>query len=230
MTKILVLAPHADDETLGAGGTIAKHLDDGDEVSVAIATGPGPSPDAHPFIAAEHFERVRAEARSALGGLGVTDLTFGDLPAVSYPQDPVWHVNGIVHELIAAHRPEILYVPFPHDLHGDHRSLFHAASVVWRPTSELGRGIKRVLAYEVQSETHWSAPYLEQGFTPNVWVSLSESQLERKLSALRGYVSQMYPFPQARSIEAVEHLARWRGSQQGCFAAEGFVLIKDVWL
>lgn len=224
-----MLAPHADDETLGVGGTIAKHLDKGDDVAVAIATGPGASPDGHPFMANELFEVVRTEAKAVLENLGVTQVTFGELTAVAYPQDPVWEVNKAVHDLIAYHSPEVLYVPFPFDLHGDHRALFHAASVTWRPTSEVGRGIKRVMAYEVQSETHWNASYLEPGFVPNIWVELNESQLARKLEALRGYESQMHPFPHARSVDAIEHLARWRGSQQGVYAAEGFVLIKDVW-
>ena len=119
-------------------------------------------------------------------------------------------------------------VPFPYDLHNDHRALFHAASVAWRPSSELWRGIKRVLAYEVQSETHWNAPYLEPGFTPNIWIELTDEQLHTKLAALSHYESQMRPFPDARSLEAIEHLARWRGSQQGMHAAEGFVLVKET--
>ena len=229
MANVLVLAPHADDETLGVGGTIAKHLDEGDDVAVVIATGPGNASDGHPLFTQEEFDTVRSEASRALKGLGVSRLTFGDLPAVTYPQQPVWQVNKEVHRLIAEHEPEILYVPFPFDLHGDHRSLFHAASVAWRPNTEMGQRIKRVLAYEVQSETHWNVPYLEPGFTPNIWVSLNESQLERKLEALGCYASQMYPFPHARSVKAVEHLARWRGSQQGLEAAEGFVLIKETW-
>lgn len=224
----MILAPHADDETLGAGGTIAKHVESGDDVFVCIATGPGPKGQDHPFIDEDRFTRVRTEARAALAKLGVTQVQFGDLSAVTYPQDPVWRVNEYVHGLIDSVKPEVLYVPFPFDLHGDHRALFHAASVAWRPSSQLGRDIRRVLAYEVQSETHWNAPYLESGFTPNIWVSLSEAQLERKLAALHCYKSQMRPFPDARSVEALEHLARWRGSQQGFTAAEGFVLVKET--
>lgn len=229
MANVLILAPHADDETLGVGGTIAKHLDNGDEVTVVIATGPGRNPDDYPLASPEEFDEVRSEASKVLTRLGVQHLRFGNLPAVTFSHDPTWQVNQEVHDLISASEPEILYVPFPFDLHGDHRNLFHAASVAWRSSSELGRSIKRVLAYEVQSETHWNAPYLEAGFTPNVWVELTESQLERKLEALRGYESQMFPFPHARSVDAVEHLARWRGSQQGMSAAEGFVLIKETW-
>lgn len=207
---------------------MSRHLDAGDEVHVAIVSGPG-ADGCHPFMDSSVFETVRGEARLAMGSLGVNSLQFGDLPAVIYPQEPAWQVNKHIHQLIERVRPDVLYVPFPYDLHNDHRALFHAASVVWRPSSELGRGIKRVLAYEVQSETHWNAPYLEPGFTPNIWIELTDEQLHAKLTALSHYESQMRPFPDARSLEAIEHLARWRGSQQGMRAAEGFVLVKETW-
>ena len=90
MANVLVLAPHADDETLGVGGTIAKHLDEGDDVSVVIATGPGKAPDGHPLWPREEFDTVRAEASRSLKGLGVSTVTFGDLPAVTFPHAPAW--------------------------------------------------------------------------------------------------------------------------------------------
>lgn len=223
--RVLLLAPHADDETLGAGGTLRKHVESGDHVAVAVATGRGP--DSHPVIADSAFATVKAEARAAMEELGVPELYFLDMPAVLYPDQPIWRTNKTVHEVVERFRPTILYVPFLYDLHSDHRALFKAANVAWRPASDVGRGIRSVLAYEVQSETHWNPSYLEPGFLPTVWVSLTDEQVQAKLRALSRYKSQMYPFPHARSIEAVEHLMRWRGSQQGMAAAEGFVLIRS---
>lgn len=226
MARVLVLAPHADDETLGMGGTIAKHVDQGDEVHVVVVTS---SPLG---LKRGHLESlyppVRAEATKVIPSLGVASVEFAGLPPVLLPDEPVWKTNQVIHAAMERHMPEILYVPFPYDMHGDHRAVFHAASVAWRPTSDLGRGIRRILAYEVLSETHWNAPYLEPGFTPNVFVELSEGQLKRKLEALGGYATQMKPFPNTRSVEAIEALARWRGSLQGMAAAEGFVLIRET--
>ena len=78
--------------------------------------------------------------------------------------------------------------------------------------------------YEVQSETHWNAPYLEAGFLPNTWVDIT-AHLETKLRALACYESRLRPMPDARSLAAIRALAVWRGSQQSFAAAEAFVCV-----
>src|SRR5260221_10423776 len=130
-------------------------------------------------------------------------------------------IGGVVEKI----QPDVMFVPFPFDLHKDHREIFHSLSVAWRPHSATGRRIKAVYCYEVQSETHWSAPYLEAGFTPNTWIDISH-HLETKLRALACYTSQIRPAPDARSLDAIRALAVWRGSQQGMAAAEAFVAVR----
>ena len=112
--------------------------------------------------------------------------------------------------------------PFPFDLHKDHGETFHALSVAWRTSSPTGCKIKSVYCYEVQSETHWNAPYLEAGFLPNTWVDIT-AHLETKLRALACYESRLRPMPDARSLAVIRALAVWRGSQQSFAATEAFV-------
>ena len=223
--KVLVVSPHADDETLGAGGTIARHVMDGDHVTVAVMTGPGTDP--HPLFPKKTWETVRAEAAKACEVLGVQELIFRELPAVLLPEQPVWSVNKEASQVLQEVQPDILYVPFPFDLHLDHRMLFYAFSVAWRPHSEVGRKVREVYAYETVSETHWNPPYLEAGFLPNVFVDISET-LETKLKAAECYQSQMQSPPHFRSIEALRALATVRGSQMSMMAAEAFVLIRQT--
>jgi LmbE family N-acetylglucosaminyl deacetylase len=116
-------------------------------------------------------------------------------------------------------------VPFALDLHSDHREIFHAASIAWRPYLERGRAIREVYCYEVPTETHLNMPYVEQAFVPNVWFDISE-QIERKLEAFACFKSQAQPAPLPRSTEALRALATWRGSQIGAQAAEAFVLVR----
>lgn len=221
--QVLVVAPHADDETLGMGGTIARLAAAGHPVTVAVLTGHGPEP--HPLWPAETWETVRAEARRAMQVLGVDDLRFFEVPAARLAEEPPWQLNRLTDELVREIGPELLFVPFPLDLHKDHREAFHSLSVAWRPSAAHGRAIREVHCYEVVSETHWNAPYLEAGFLPNCWVDISP-QLSRKLEALACYESQLSSAPGPRSLAAVEALARWRGSQMGLAAAEAFVTIR----
>ncbi len=224
--RVLVIAPHADDETLGMGGTIARLADEGHEVHVAVLTGHGDLP-AHPLGGREIWTTVRAEFEKACGVLGVQAFYYEELPAVMVAEQPMWEVNAIATRLVERVGPEVLYVPFLNDLHRDHRALYHAFSVVWRPYTPLGRKIRAVYAYEVVSETHLNFPYVEQGFSPNIWMDVSD-YLETKLTALQCYESQLQPHPSARTVEAVQALAVWRGSQVGVAAAEAFVLVRKV--
>ena len=224
-TRILVIAPHADDETLGCGGTIARRLAEGCEVHVAVVTGHGDEP--HPLWPRSAWEVVRAEASRAMEALGGAKLVFDEVPAALVDDIAKWKLNQAIGRIVDAVAPDVVYVPFPFDLHKDHREIFHSLSVAWRPHSPTGRKIKSVYCYEVQSETHWNAPYVEAGFLPNTWVDIS-AHLDAKLRALACYESQIRPAPDARSIEAVRALAVWRGAQQGFAAAEAFVAIKLV--
>lgn len=225
MKRVLVLAPHADDETLGVGGTIAKRVAAGDAVTVVVLTGHGT--ELHPVFPREVFETVRAECEAAMRVLGVTDLRFLELPAVQVPDLPKWAVNKTMQELIEDVSPDEIFVPFPFDMHGDHRSLFHAASVAWRPVTAAGRQVKRVMCYEVLSETHWNSPYLEPGFLPQRFEIITDT-LELKLRALECYRSQVRPFPDIRSVQAIRALAELRGALVGVPAAETFVVIREV--
>jgi LmbE family N-acetylglucosaminyl deacetylase len=221
--KYLCLAPHCDDETLGCGGALARAVQHGHHVTVAVLTGPGPG--LHPVFPAATFDTVRAEAQRAMAVLGVQTLLFGELPAAMVADVPKHERNRAVHELVERVRPDVLFVPHPADLHDDHREVFAAASVAWRPVTEAGRGIQDIYAYEVLSETGWNAGGIEPSFVPNVWLDIGD-HLDAKLRALACYQSQLRPFPDARSVEAVTHLARYRGAQMGLSAAEAFVLVR----
>jgi LmbE family N-acetylglucosaminyl deacetylase len=222
--RILCLAPHADDETLGCGGSLARYAKEGHHVVVAVVTGHGDD-GPHPLWTRDAWDRVRAEAKLAMKVLGVHALMFEELPAAMLLSIPTHKRNAVVHGLIERAAPDVLFVPFAYDLHVDHREIFHAASVAWRPASALGRSIKEIYAYETSSETHWNAGGIEPGFVPNVWFDISKT-IEIKIRALECYASQLKEFPDARSVRAVDALARFRGSQMGFEAAEAFALVR----
>ena len=98
--------------------------------------------------------------------------------------------------------------------------------VAARPVG-VGRGIEILAAYETLSETHWNAPYIEPNFTPNWVVDISE-QIDTKLNAVRCYKSQISDFPGPRSVQAVEALAKFRGTQAGFAYGEGFHIVRMV--
>lgn len=218
--RVLVVAPHPDDETLGAGGTIAKYAAQGHEVSVLIVSGHLP-----PLYTREAYETTVREAQSAFAILEVAGSRFLEIPATMIGSEPVHIVNHRIADAIEAVAPHIVLCPFP-DRHIDHRLIFESVMVAARPVG-FGRSIEMLAAYETLSETHWNAPHIEPAFVPN-WVVDISAYLDQKLKALRCYESQIPVFPGARSIEAADALARFRGTQAGFAAGEGFQVIRLI--
>lgn len=222
---ILIIAPHADDEVLGVGGTISRFAAEGQRVVVAIVTGHGEGK--HPLWSPETWTLIRAEAKVACALLGVTELIFRELPAACLDQTPAWQINKVISELIKDIQPTEIYIPFAHDLHQDHQAIAYAALVATRPYLPLGRIVKRVLAYETLSETHLAPPYLFPAFQPNVFIDIS-AHLDKKLDAMCAYASQLQSENLPRSIAALNALARLRGTHIGVDAAEAFILLRET--
>jgi len=216
--RILVVAPHPDDETLGAGGTIAKLSDQGHKVYVLVVSGHLP-----PLYRRKDYEVTVKEAKRAFAVLGVADSRFLEIPATMVAREPVHVVNGKIGGVIQDIEPQIVLCPFP-DRHIDHRAVFESVMVATRPVA-AGRGIELLAAYEALSETHWNAPYIEPNFVPSWTVDIT-NQMKRKLDAVRCYKSQIPAFPGARSVEAVNALATFRGTQAGFAFGEAFHVIR----
>lgn len=217
--RVLVVAPHMDDETLGAGGVIARHVTEGDDVEVC-------------FVAHRVYDHVFDEARNALERacalraqtvLGYKKAVFLDLPDEQLDLS-LQQIIIRLEETARGCRPEIVYLPHRGDNNQDHRAVFEAARVAFRPTATPH--VRRVLCYETPSSTEQSPPIPEAAFLPNCYVNIS-SFLECKLDAFRCYETERRKFPHPRSEEALQNLAERRGIESGFVAAEAFLLLRD---
>ncbi|WP_137392196.1 PIG-L deacetylase family protein [Rhodoligotrophos defluvii] len=218
--RTLVIAPHPDDEILGAGGTIARLARAGMEVTVAVVTSGRP-----PAYSAAQVARVRHEAEQAHRALGVRETLWLGQPAAELSETPHAALNAAIRGVIADLDPATLLVPFVGDIHRDHQLTFLSALVAARP--HQAKFPATILAYETLSETNWNAPYLSPGFQPNVFIDISNT-LQLKLDAMEMFASQLRDFPHERSAEALKALAMLRGAAVHCHAAEAFVLVRHV--
>jgi LmbE family N-acetylglucosaminyl deacetylase len=218
--RILVIAPHPDDEVLGCGGTIARLSESGHEVHVAIVTS-----GREPRFTAESITRVRNEAHAAHALLGVAKTHWLGQPAAELDTVPSADLNRALEELIQLVSPDTVFVPFAGDIHLDHQLVFRSSLVAMRPRSASYPA--RILAYETLSETNWSAPCDTASFIPNVSIDIGAT-LDRKIAAFRCYESQQVRFPHERSTAALGALATLRGATVHRDAAEAFLLIREV--
>jgi LmbE family N-acetylglucosaminyl deacetylase len=220
MARILVVAPHMDDEVLGCGGTIAWHIDKGDTVDVCVVCNRiyDHSHDS------QAIEREKASAHQAKEILGYHGLEFLDLPDERLSHH-LQELLGAFEELLAKAKPEIVYTCHGGDLHQDHRTVAHASNIVLRAFAVPS--IRRILAYEVPSGTEQVFPGSAGPFFPTFFVDI-ERQQDRKLAAMSAYERESRPFPHPRSQEMLTARARVRGAQCGRSVAEAFVLLREI--
>ena len=211
--SIIVFAPHNDDEILGVGGTINKFVKAGYRVVVCEITS-GPS-----------SEILQAEAKKAHAILGVAQSMFLEIPACQLDVMPKPQINREFSIVVTDIKPEIVFIPHFGDMHLDHRWVAEASMVAVRPLE--APFVKTVLAYETLSETEWNTPSVNNAFIPNVWINISE-ELDKKVSAMTCYSSQLHKYPHPRSLDAIIALAHYRGSTVGVQSAEAFMLIRGI--
>ncbi len=221
---ILVVAAHPDDEVLGCGGAMARHVEAGDEVNVVIlAEGITSRYEQRKHEGQQdELSALGQAARKANDLLGVKSLVLHDLPDNRIDSLDRLDVIKTVENFIERIKPDILYTHHGGDLNIDHRRIHEAVVTACRPMPH-NHGIHTLLFFEVASSTEWQTPGSAIPFTPDWYVDISDT-LELKLKALQVYESEMRSWPHARSVVALEHLARWRGSTIGVEAAEAFML------
>lgn len=218
--KKLIIAPHSDDEVLGAGGTALRAAAEQCEVFVCIVTA-----GAEPLFGAEFVSKLREESRACHRFLGVKRTFYLDYPAAMLEKVPRHELNSGILQVIRDVSPDEVYIPHWGDMQKDHRLVAEAAMVALRP--KYDPVVRRIYAYETLSETGWNIPNLQNEFIPNVYVDIS-GYLPGKIEAMRLYRSQLEAFPAARSVEAIEALAKYRGATIGAAAAEAFELIREI--
>ncbi|MEP7242292.1 MAG: PIG-L deacetylase family protein [Gammaproteobacteria bacterium] len=223
---IAVVAAHPDDEVLGCGATIARHVAAGDSVCVLIvaegATSRGAQRSRNDSQA--ELSELAASASKAHQILGSTSLEMLDFPDNRMDGVELLDVAKAVQDFLAKTRAQVVYTHFPHDLNVDHRVVSEAVQIACRPVP--GAHVRKVLMFEVPSSTEWRIAALAT-FSPNHFVDVS-AHLDKKIAALSAYASEMRPWPHARSLQAVQALAQWRGASVGVAAAEAFVLGREV--
>ncbi|MDA7434761.1 PIG-L family deacetylase [Synechococcus sp. AH-601-J22] len=227
MSRILVVAAHPDDEVLGCGGTIARHANSGDHVQVLIVAEGSTSRQQKRdrLQVCDELSALAKAAHTAGSILGAAGVELLDLPDNRLDSLDRLDLIKRIEESVDRHQPECVYVHHAGDVNVDHRRLHEAVVTACRPMP--GHVVKRLLSFEVASSTEWQPPGSGPVFHPNWFVDISD-QWKRKREALAAYSNEMREWPHARSLEAVEHMARWRGAQVGVEAAEAFCLLRQL--
>ncbi len=225
--NVLIVSAHPDDEVLGCGGTIARHSDNGDIVRILIL-GQGASSRYNTLFEStlkEEILRLSAASKLAANILGAESIDQLAFPDNRLDSIDLLDIVKQIEFFIDKYLPDTVYVHHAGDVNIDHRRLHEAVVTACRPVP--GHTVRRLLSYETVSSTEWQPSSSAPIFVPNYFIDIS-AQWPRKLAALDTYSSEMRLHPHPRSIESIECLARWRGSQVGIHHAEAFMLLRNI--
>lgn len=212
--KVLVFAPHNDDEVLGVGGTLAKYAQLGYEIFVCEITSGKDR---------KLTNLIQSEALQAHRILGVKETFFLGFPVVELNNSSVIELNKAINKIVDLVKPNIAFIPHKGDMHIDHSVVSRSAMVALRPL--LNPQLLAIYSYETLSETEWNIPSPDNFFAPNTWCDITDT-IGLKLEAMSCFESQLMEFPHPRSLKAIRSLSEFRGSTIGVNNAESFVLIR----
>jgi LmbE family N-acetylglucosaminyl deacetylase len=224
-SNVLVVAAHPDDEVLGCGGTIARHVAEGDHVDVVFFTDGVGARFAGEPSASQTEQLVRNEsARRAAEILGIAPPACFGFPDNRLDGIDLLDLIKAVEGIGERCRPSIVYTHWAGDLNVDHRLVYQSVITAFRPME--GTTVTAIRSFEIPSSTEWGDKSVAPAFQPNLFVAIDRF-MDVKRRALGAYAQELRSFPHPRSYEALEALARWRGAESGLKAAEAFVTIRE---
>ena len=218
--KFLIVVAHPDDEVLGMGGTIFKHVNNGEEVN-SLILGEGETSRKEKG----NVEKRKEQAKKAAKVLGIKNVFFEDLPDNKFDSVPLLEITQKIEAIINKVRPNIVYTHHAYDLNIDHRLTFKAVLTACRPQPNFY--VKKISSFEVLSSTEWQLKNSNNLFCPNEYVNITES-IDKKLEALKCYKDEIRELPHPRSLEGVKILSQYRGIEVGCPHAEAFKIIRSL--
>ena len=217
--RLLVISPHPDDETLGACGTVMGLISRGAEAVwlnvTNMRTEYGCSAR-QVEVRAEEIQRVKeATGYSAFYDLGLRPAALETCAR----GEIIAQIRRVLDEV----RPEMVFLPFSHAVHSDHRIVYECAFACVK--TFRAPYVRKVLCMDILSETD----YGDTPFPANCFVDISPF-MERKLEIARIYRSEFLPPPFPRSEEALRAQARYRGAACCAEYAEAFQIVKEIGL
>ena len=220
--KLLVIAPHSDDEVLGCGGLISKIKKEGGKVFVLIFNLGFEIDDT-----VESQEKRKKEVKEAMNFLNVDDFHIvHDQPDNNRDLDakPLHSLIEIIESTskvsLEKITPTMVAIPTIFSHHQDHVHVHHACIAALRPISTPVSNI--VLSYEAPEHSRWSASGV---FEPNLFVEIDDV-IENKIIAFNKYHSQLRPG--SRDDDSIRNQAKYRGQEVGKNLCEAFYVHRFI--
>lgn len=214
--EVLVIVAHSDDEVIGCGGTIAKHVSNGDTVSLLVMT------DGVSARGSSEEADVRESALSS----SCKNLGIKEFKQLSYPDNEMDSVSLLsivkgIEDFVKNKKPQIIYTHSNKDLNIDHQLTMRAVMTAFRP--QPNSSVTGIYGFEVLSSTEWNT----EQFNPMMFNVLDIDHINKLEKSLQIYKDEMRDEPHSRSIKNILRQREYRGSCVGYNYVEAFEVYRD---
>lgn len=225
----MIVAAHPDDELLGLGASMNKLIKEEGIKTHVVILGEGITSrsdvrnvDDWKEELEKHHQNMYSAA-SIIGYHSVKSYNFSDN---RFDSHALLDIVKVIENEKKAFQPDIIFTHHGGDLNIDHQMTFQAVMTATRPMQE--ECVKAVITFETPSATEWQASSDPRHFSPNIFIEVSEDNLQAKINAMSSYQFEVREFPHPRSSKALQIMAQYRGYTVGKQLAEAFQIVRFI--
>lgn len=211
---VCIIVPHGDDESLGFGGAIQRHVADNDQVYVIFGRAPHNKRTSNQADKIKKAQKILGYKKYFLLDISITDISSNFFVYYNKLESILLEIN-----------PNIVYTTFWGDIHQDHKATFEVVNRLIRVWGNFR--VEKFLVGEIPSSTD-QQPQSYISFNPNYYIPLSEELLNNKIKSLKEYDGEIREYPHPRSELGLVTKSRVRGQECGHEYAEAFLCVRNI--
>ena len=227
--RIMIVVAHPDDEVLGLGASMNRLIIEHNVQTHVVILGEGLTSRATERDTARWEQELKihkSNILSAQESIGYHSVSFYDFPDNRFDTLSLLDLVKVIEKERDAFKPRTIFTHHGGDLNIDHQKTFEAVITASRPTEN--EPVKNIITFETASGTEWRASTDPRHFVPNLFISVSEKNMETKINAMESYEFERRPYPHPRSPEALQVQAKKHGITVGCPYAEAFMVVRSI--
>jgi LmbE family N-acetylglucosaminyl deacetylase len=227
--KILIVVAHPDDELLGLGATMNRLINEFSISTHLVILGEGitsRSDRRDPAKWEMELALHKCNIKKAQESIGYSTVSIFDFPDNRFDSVPLLDIVKVIEKEKLEFKPDVIFTHHGGDLNIDHQRVFESVITACRPMKN--ETVKTIITFETPSGTEWRASTDPRHFIPNLFVIVSEENLQAKINGMESYEFEKRSYPHPRSPEALRIQAQRWGIVVGAELAEAFVIVRNI--
>jgi len=225
----MIVVAHPDDELLGLGATMNKLINEYGVQTKVVILGEGITSRADTRdvqLWEEQLAVHRKNIHTAQAAIGYGEVSIYDFPDNRFDAVALLDIIKVVEKEKQSFTPDVIFTHHGGDVNVDHQRTFEAVITACRPMAH--ETVKTIITFETPSGTEWRSPSDPRHFLPNLFIAVTEDNINAKIQGMESYEFEKRAYPHPRSPEALKIQAQRWGVATGTPFAEAFCIVRSI--